>query len=167
MNPRMRIAEVLLPETKEEISRRILSDLPEWFGIPEATEHYIKNSRDKYMVAVREGDEYVGFISLHEHNRYTAEIFVMGVLKSCQRRGYGKALIEKCVEVLVEQKMIFLTVKTLSSAHPDPNYTRTRHFYSSLGFLPLEEFPELWGKQNPCLMLVKIMQMPDTLFDRS
>ena len=36
-----------------------------------------------------------------------------------------------------------------------------RQFYSSLGFLPLEEFPELWGKENPCLMLVKVIQMPE------
>ncbi|HHF52304.1 MAG TPA: GNAT family N-acetyltransferase [Candidatus Aminicenantes bacterium] len=162
-HPEVRVAEVVLPETKEKISRRVLSDLAEWFGIPEATERYIRESRDKYMAAVREGDEYVGFVSLHEHNRYTAEIFVMGLLKKSQRRGYGKALIQKCEEVLKERKIVFLTVKTLSSAHPDENYANTRRFYASMGFLPVEEFPELWGKENPCLMLAKIIQLPDTL----
>ncbi len=159
----IRIAEVLLPETREEICRRILADLPEWFGIPEAVEEYIRGSREKYMAAVREGDEYVGFISLHEHNRSTAEIFVMGILKRCQRRGYGKGLIEKCEESLKERNFVFLTVKTLSSAHHDVNYARTRRFYSSMGFLPLEEFPRLWGKENPCLMLAKVIQLPETL----
>ncbi|HOO59370.1 MAG TPA: GNAT family N-acetyltransferase [Candidatus Mcinerneyibacteriales bacterium] len=163
MNRQIRIAEVLLPETKEEICSRILSDLPEWFGIPEALERYIRDSREKYMAAVREGEEYVGFVSLHEHNRYSAEIFVMGILKRCQRRGYGKMLIEKCEEVLKERNFVFLTVKTLSSAHPDLHYTRTRRFYSSMGFLPLEEFPDLWGKENPCLMLAKVIQWPGTL----
>ena len=26
---------------------------------------------------------------------------------------------------------------------------------TSMGFRPLQEFPELWGKENPCLQMVK------------
>jgi hypothetical protein len=44
-----------------------------------------------------------------------------------------------------------LTVKTLSPSRPDPNYAGTRRFYEAVGFLPIEEFPTLWGANNPCL----------------
>ncbi|HDS03439.1 MAG TPA: GNAT family N-acetyltransferase [Firmicutes bacterium] len=157
----IRAVEVLLPETKEKICRRILSDLSEWFGIPEAAEDYIRGCRNKYMTALRDEDEYIGFLSLHEHNRYTAEIFVMGILKRNRRQGLGRVLVKRCVEMLKERGFIFLTVKTLSNAHPDVNYSETRRFYTSMGFLPLEEFPGLWGKENPCLMLAKVIQMPE------
>ena len=30
-------------------------------------------------------------------------------------------------------------------------------FYRSMGFAPLEVFPELWDPWNPCLTLVKIL----------
>ena len=46
-------------------------------------------------------------------------------------------------------------VKTLSATHPDVHYARTREFYLSIGFIELEEFPELWGSANPCLLMVK------------
>jgi hypothetical protein len=47
-----------------------------------------------------------------------------------------------------------LEVKTLGPSHPDLGYARTRHFYETIGFLPLEE-TDLWGEQNPCLIMVK------------
>ena len=34
-------------------------------------------------------------------------------------------------------------------------YKETRAFYSALGFTPLEETKAFWGKDNPCLIMVK------------
>jgi ribosomal protein S18 acetylase RimI-like enzyme len=31
----------------------------------------------------------------------------------------------------------------------------TRRFYEAIGFEPIEEFPTMWGNDNPCLLLVK------------
>jgi hypothetical protein len=31
----------------------------------------------------------------------------------------------------------------------------TRSFYEAIGFEPPEELPTYWGKDNPCLLLVK------------
>jgi len=47
-----------------------------------------------------------------------------------------------------------LQVKTLDKSHPDKNYACTRKFYEAMGFRPLECIPELWGKDNPCLIMV-------------
>ena len=51
--------------------------------------------------------------------------------------------------------MKFLIVKTLGDSHPDNNYKRTRGFYNKVGFYPLEEIKEIWGEENPCLIMVK------------
>jgi hypothetical protein len=53
------------------------------------------------------------------------------------------------------QGVEYLQVKTLSDAHPDAGYARTRAFYQAMGFRPLQELPELWGEENPCLQMVK------------
>jgi hypothetical protein len=31
----------------------------------------------------------------------------------------------------------------------------TRAFYQAVGFLPIEEFPDLWGAENPCLLMLR------------
>ena len=45
------IKEITDKKEKEIISRDILNDLPEWFGMPESTEEYIKDSQDKPFLA--------------------------------------------------------------------------------------------------------------------
>ena len=34
------------------------------------------------------------------------------------------------------------------------SHSERRHaaFYQAVGFLPIEEFPDLWGAENPCLL---------------
>ena len=41
------IKQILNNEDKQEIARMILEALPEWFGIPEATEEYIMESAEQ------------------------------------------------------------------------------------------------------------------------
>ena len=48
-----------------------------------------------------------------------------------------------------------LHVKTLAPSHPDPGYAATRAFYAAVGFRPLEELPQVWGPENPCLLMVR------------
>ncbi|MEN6523457.1 MAG: N-acetyltransferase, partial [Anaerolineaceae bacterium] len=45
--------------------------------------------------------------------------------------------------------------KTLDASRCCEEYDRTRAFYEAMGFRPLEVFPELWDKDNPCLLMVK------------
>ena len=41
---KIEIREVINKEEKEEISKEVLYDLPEWFGLTESTENYIIDS---------------------------------------------------------------------------------------------------------------------------
>jgi hypothetical protein len=59
--------------------------------------------------------------------------------------------------VLTRSGVEFLQVKTLSAAHPDEGYQKTRAFYVACGFHPLQEFPDLWAADQPALQMVKAL----------
>ena len=123
----------------------ILRRLPQWFGVESATLNYIKDAGEKPTCCALEEDMPVGFITLHLHSPSAAEIHVMGVHPGHQRRGIGQALLSRAEYWLRAQGIRFLQVKTLSEAHPSPEYALTRQFYQAMGFTLLEVFPTLWG----------------------
>jgi ribosomal protein S18 acetylase RimI-like enzyme len=136
----------------------ILHALPEWFGIPEATAEYITEIETLPTLLAHLDHQVVGFLSIKQHNSYSAELYVMGVHPSAHRKGVGRALVKTAEDKLHQQGVEFFQVKTLSSTHPDKNYAKTRAFYEAMGFRPLEEFPTLWGEHNPCLLMIKTVQ---------
>jgi len=138
---------------KEEIARNILSNLPDWFGVPQYVEEYVHNSRNLPFWAAMVDGNYVGFITLKETSKYAVEIHVMGILKEYHRQGIGRKLFEALHTYAKEQGYSFLQVKTVDAGYYE-DYDRTRLFYESLGFKALECFPTLWDAQNPCLVLV-------------
>ena len=144
-----------IAENKAQICDDILRSLPEWFGIEESLKNYIEETRSRPMFVSKEGETVTGFLTLTLHNEFTGEIHVMKIRKEYHRKGIGKALAEYAVAYLLKKKYEFLTVKTLSPSRECPEYEKTRKFYLALGFKPLEEFKTLWGKDNPCLFLVK------------
>ena len=82
------------PARRVEIARMILSQLPEWFGIPAATEGYITDAAYEPCFVCEEDGAPVGFLCLKETGHSTVELAVMGVLKPCHRKGYGRALVD-------------------------------------------------------------------------
>ncbi len=60
---------------KESVSREVLYDLQEWFGMPESTEEYIQDSQEKPFLACYINDKLVGFIVLNATSKDCAEIF--------------------------------------------------------------------------------------------
>jgi len=142
-------------EHKKSICESILRDLPGWFGIEEATQAYIAGGADKPMFVAADSDDIVGFLSLVHHNQYTSEIYVLGVKQALQRQGIETQLALSAERYLKEWKTEYYMVKTLGPSHPDEGYRRTRLFYEKVGFRPLVEIIELWGKDNPCLVMAK------------
>ena len=140
---------------KAEVCEPILRALPEWFGIEEATRQYIADIEELPTLLATLDDQVVGFLTLTLHSDYAAEIHVMGVRPEWHRNGVGRDLVHAAEAHLRQREIEYLQVKTLSPAHPDRNYAQTRRFYRAMGFRPLEEFPELWGPQNPCLQMIK------------
>ena len=81
----------------------------------------------------------------------------MGVLPRWHRRGIGRALVERAALYSRDEGFVLLHVKTLAPGDPYPPYAATRAFYTALGFLPLEEIPQIWGPQDPCLLMVRAL----------
>lgn len=142
---------------KSRICENILRKLPDWFGIEEATKEYIAGVKNTRFLSAEFDGEIVGFYSIISHFPQTSEIYVCGILSEYHRLGIGTKLQNSLEKKLKSDNVKYLTVKTLSASHSDKNYAKTRKFYLAQGFEPLEEFKELWGEDNPCLLLMKVL----------
>jgi GNAT superfamily N-acetyltransferase len=149
-----------------ETADLILRALPAWFGIQDARARYVEAVDElETFVALPPGppcagqvirpDKVIGFVALRETSRDALEVHVMGVLPAWHRRGAGRQLVERCATYARAEGYSLLHVKTLAPSHPDTGYAATRAFYEALGFRPLEELPQVWGPENPCLLLVR------------
>ena len=68
--------------------------------------------------------------------------------------GIGTSLINAFEKDARNRGIRLIQVKTLGESFLNEPYQRTRNFYQSVGFLPLEE-TNLWGEDTPCLIMVK------------
>lgn len=142
-------------EIKRKVALKILKNLYEWFGKEESLLNYVDNLEGKKFYLLNLEKENIGFFSIKRNNKYTAELYVNGILEEYHNRGYGKMVMKKIVEDLKEEGYKLLMVKTIGESLVDEAYSKTRKFYRSVGFLPLEEIKEIWGEDNPCLIMVK------------
>jgi ribosomal protein S18 acetylase RimI-like enzyme len=149
------IREIFELDTKSCICNEILRALPSWVGIEASIVDYVEQVRSMPFYAAFDDDMVVGFVALKIHNAFTAEICVMGVLQKYHRQGVGKQLLESCERYCMKNKMEYLTVKTLDESRESNSYKKTRFFYMSMGFKPLEVFPLHWDENNPCLFMAK------------
>lgn len=144
-------------DEKTAITLDIMNALPEWFSPPEDIIVKSKTHRGYPFFAVFDHGKAVGFASLKIHNEFTADVYVIGVLREYHHFGIGHQLIEACVNYCRQYGYRFLTVKTLDESAEYKPYESTRRFYQKEGFLPLEVFHTFWDEENPCLFLVKII----------
>ena len=148
------VQELEAPDARAAIAREVLEALPDWFGIPESREEYIRDSRTQPFWAELEGGAVRGFLALKETSPCTAELAVMGVLPAYHRQGIGRALFSAFHQYAREKGYVFLQVKTVREGCYT-SYDQTNAFYRSLGFRELECFPTLWGGQNPCQIYIR------------
>jgi ribosomal protein S18 acetylase RimI-like enzyme len=161
---------------------RLLRKLPTWFGIESSVLGYIESARrlpaylawprgpasaghpphpaaghPPHPAAGHLPDLPAGALLAIRHFPAAAEIYLLAVDPAVHRRGAGRALVTALESDLGADDVEFLQVKTLGPSHPDPGYVRTRQFYASVGFQPLEEITGLWP-ENPCLIMIKTLQ---------
>src|SRR5947208_14893124 len=122
------------PAARSRVAAAILRELPEWFGLPDSTEAYIRRVRELETFLVGSVDAPAGFLALEQHTPYAAEIHVMGVARERHRHGIGRALVGAALDALRARGVEFLQVKTLGPSHPSEGYAATRRFYEAVGF---------------------------------
>ena len=79
----------------------------------------------------------------------------MGILPHYHIKGIGELLIKELENYLTDEGANILQVKSVSAYRECSAYAKTRAFYKTVGLIPLEVFPTLGDKANPCLILVK------------
>ncbi len=144
-----------IQKNKGNICDLILRALPDWFGIEQAIVEYIKSVESLTTFVAFSEDKPIGILSIKFHNNYTADIYLMAVLKEFHGQGVGKALLVAVEKYSRDSGTEYLMVKTLGPSRPNKYYDKTRGFYLSCGFRPLEEFKTIWNETNPCLIMVK------------
>ena len=150
------IKKVKYEDQKMAVVAEILKDLPEWFGIPESSQSYIEGAMTLQVWTVYQDSDLTGFVSLSYSSEDCAEIDCLGVKKAHQGRGIGSQLLAT-LESEACKKVDYLQVKTVAEGS-NKDYDQTNVFYRSLGFKKLEIFPQLWGPQNPCQILIKKLE---------
>ena len=139
----LKIIEIEKAESKMEISRIVLEDLPEWFGIPESRDEYINESSTQVFYVAMDADRPVGFLALKQIGKDTVELAVIGVVKKYHRKGIGKELFIIAKARASQDGFSFIQVKTVKMG-VNVDYDKTNSFYQSLGFKEFEVFPSLW-----------------------
>lgn len=138
--------------------RRLLGTVPEWFGRPESNDAYVESARTlPTWTAVADDGEVVGVCVVRHHTPVSSEIELIAVDRSLHRRGIGRLLVDVLERELVARGVRVLQVKTFGPSGHSAEYELTRQFYEAIGFLPLEENFDIWGADNPCLILVKFL----------
>jgi GNAT superfamily N-acetyltransferase len=140
-----------------EHCERILRSLPGWFGIESSLLQYVRDTEALPTFVARDGGDVVGFLTLREHFSEAWEVHCIAVAASYRRRGIGRALHAHTEHWLSTRDVRVLQVKTMAATVPSAEYAETRRFYGSIGYVPLEVFPALWGPRFPVLQLIKAL----------
>lgn len=150
------IKEIIDASEKENITKTVLYDLPDWFGLPESTQEYIDEAQNMPFLACYTEGKLVGFVALNATSKDCADIFVMGLMKEYHRKGAGRKLNEEYEKLARRLGYTYSQVKTVKMGHY-PNYDITNNFYIAMGYKELECFPNLWDEWNPCQIYVKYL----------
>ena len=153
----MEIKQIVDNAEKQKITRYVLEALPDWFGLPEAREEYIKDSVEKIYFCAYNENKPIGFLYLKETGKDTVELAVMGILKEYHRNGIGKELFSHTRKAAYEKGYSFIQVKTVQMGKYE-EYDKTNLFYLALGFKEFELFPTLWDEWNPCQIYVMALR---------
>lgn len=138
---------------KSDFVERVLRDLPNWFAIEDALIEYAKDAcdLDTYIISLK--DEDLGFLTIKETSAFSIELYCLGLFSKARGMGLGRILVDE-VLYLYKERFRFCQVKTLDEGL-DKYYDQTIGFYKSLGFVKLETIKEIWGEDNPCMIMIK------------
>lgn len=103
----MTFEQIYEPQLKENVVRKILEALPDWFAMEEGREQYIKDSVEQICIGAIENEEYVGFLCLKETGKDTLELAVMGVLKEYHRQGIGRKMFMMAKDIARKKAIRF------------------------------------------------------------
>lgn len=126
--------EKITGELAQALCQTITKELPEYFGLSEANEHYAIGVRTRTNFAAKKEGEFIGLISIDFPYPNNANIYWMAVKQAFHRQSVGRQLINAACQLAKTQVARTITVETLSPSESEENYLKTYLFYKSVGF---------------------------------
>ena len=142
-------------EDKKRIAVAILKDLPEWFGIEEATKEYIDTVTNYPFIAAYIDNKAVGFYSVKEENPHVLDMYVLGVMRNYHNQGLGTKLQAYVNDYAKSKNYKYLMVLTLAEKAQNKEYLKTRKFYLKQGFIDFYQNDNIFDHSNPCQIMLK------------
>jgi len=109
----VKIEQINNPDKKSEICYNIIDNLDNWFGKEDTNQKYSRGVREDFFLSAQIGDIPIGFISVKDHNQFTSEVYVLGILKEFHKKGIGERLIKIASNRLSEEEPCLYMVKVL------------------------------------------------------
>ncbi len=135
-----------------KICDNILSELSDWFGRYDIYKDYMDDLLTRPVFVARAGDENLGIMVLTRTSDASMDIHLLAVKPEHHGKGVGRAFVKIAIEYARKNGVKYLTVKTLGPSRENAAYAKTRQFYATAGFEPLEEFSDFWGEGFPMLL---------------
>jgi ribosomal protein S18 acetylase RimI-like enzyme len=107
-----------------------------------------------------EAEEVVGFVVVDRRTSQAAEILWIAVEPDRRDSGYGTRLLNHVLDVLRDQGIALIEVKTLDRSAGYAPYEATQAFYERNGFVQIDcidEFPD-WPPGNPAAIYVAALE---------
>jgi GNAT superfamily N-acetyltransferase len=128
---------------KARLCAELSSQLPAWFGRPDANATYAREMATRDAYAAKIDEHTVGLMALDflgGDDAGVCNIWWLGVTLHMHRTGVGRALIECAVAHAQARHCRYVSVETVGPKSSDVAYAKTRRFYEAVGFSPWREF---------------------------
>lgn len=156
---KLRLMTGVSPEVRGEVCRRVIAELPEWFGIAAANADYVRAAGDLPGLVIGDDDGPVGLLVYRRYYNETLaatcfDMHWLGLLPGCHRQGGGSALLAELERLAQADGDIgFLTAETLDPEAGDVAYLKTFAFYQHRGFRIYAHFR--YDENNPMVRLAR------------
>lgn len=137
----------------------VLAMLPD--SLTESSHDEVRAQMARQLAVVAEDESrVVGFTLARPRYECSAEIMFAAVLPSTRGRGVGTALLGRTLEVLSDDGVALVEVKTLDASAGYEPYVSTRTFWERRGFAQIDCIDPLpcWDAGNPSAIYVKALR---------
>jgi ribosomal protein S18 acetylase RimI-like enzyme len=135
----------------------IVRSLPYHFGDEAGRADCAAAVRSQRGFVAEDPGAVVGFLTFEDRFDQATEITWMAVRSDRRRKGIGRTLLDAVVAEASSagrRLLVVLTVSPSDGADEIPDgYQATRAFYRSNGFVLARDFPGLWTRDTPVLMV--------------
>ena len=142
---------------KADVTRRVLTDLSEWFTSRADIEKSAMMSMDHPMYAAYLGDEILGFSVVKAHNEKIADVYKIGIVKDYHRNGIGKVLLSAAEDYAREHGFDYIMVRLPAAPKKGSPLEGTCGFFADCGYMPFDRFRELKNELDQKLCLAKFI----------